>query len=94
VECRERKEYTDLYGVSYPNRITILMNNGEVHAKEIKDPKGHPLNPLDRSQIERKFRMNSDGILNGTQQDRLIRSVWDLEKLDDLKPLMNCMVMQ
>jgi 2-methylcitrate dehydratase len=94
VECRERQEYTDLYGVHYPNRITIRMNSGEVHAKEIKDPKGHPLNPLDRTHIERKFLMNSDGILNGTQQDRLIHSVWGLEKLDDLKSLMNCLVMQ
>jgi 2-methylcitrate dehydratase len=94
VECREKKEYTDMYGVSYPNRITVRMNNGDVFAYEIKDPKGHPLNPLDREQIEKKFRMNSEGLLDNAQQDRLIHLVWELENLDTLKPLMECLVMR
>jgi 2-methylcitrate dehydratase len=94
VECREKKEYTEMYGVSYPNRITVRMDNGDVFAYEIIDPKGHPLNPLDRGQIEKKFRMNSEDLLGNTQQDRLIHLVWDLENLDTLKPLMECLVMR
>jgi 2-methylcitrate dehydratase len=94
AECRERKEYTDLYGVSYPNRVTLHMNNGEILTKEIIDPKGHPLNPLSRDQVERKFRMNANGLLDNEQQDRLIHYVWDLENLDNVKTLMACLVMQ
>lgn len=94
VECREKDEYTELYGTSYPNKVTVTMNNGEVLSKEIKDPKGHPLNPLDRNQIERKFRNNSDGLLSPEQQDRLVRCVWDLDHLDHLKPLMDSMVIR
>lgn len=94
VECRENREYTDLYGNSYPNKVTIHMNSGDIFAKEIKDPKGHPMNPLDRSQIEKKFRMNSEGLLSGEQQDRLVESVWSLENLENLKPLMDCLVMR
>ena len=94
VECREKKEYTDLYGTSYPNKITVSMNSGEVFEKEIINPKGHPLNPLDRSQIEKKFRMNSEGLLNDTQQDRLIQFVWSLDELENLGPLLNCLVMR
>jgi len=94
VECREKKEYTDLYGTSYPNKITVTMKNGDVLAKEIINPRGHPLDPLDRDQIEKKFRMNSEGLLDGTQQDRLVRYVWDLENMENLKPLLDCLVMR
>lgn len=94
VECREKKEYTDLYGTSYPNKVTIKMNSGEVFTKEIENPRGHPLNPLSRDQIENKFRMNSNGLLDATQQDRLIHHVWSLENLESPKPLMDCLVMR
>jgi 2-methylcitrate dehydratase len=92
VECREKKVYTDVYGSSYPNKITITMNNGKVFAKEIENPKGHPLNPLSRSQIELKFRQNSVGLLSSSSQDQLIKSVWELEKLDSIKQLMGYLV--
>jgi 2-methylcitrate dehydratase len=94
VECRERKEYTDLYGTSYPNKVTLRMNNGEIISKEIKDPMGHPLNPLSRRQIENKFRSNSNGRWDPEQQDRLIQYVWNLEQLDTLKPLVDWQVIQ
>jgi len=94
VECRERKEYTDLYGTSYPNKVTVRMNSGEVFAEEIRDPKGHPLNPLDRSQIESKFRISAEGLLSGEQQDRLIDVVWRLETVETLKPLIDSLVMR
>jgi len=94
VECREKKEYTDLYGTSYPNKVTIRMNNGKTLAKEIKDPKGHPLNPLKRDQIESKFRRNSADLLDNMQQDLVIQYVWDLENMDNLKLLMDALVIR
>ena len=94
VECREKKEYTDLYGTSYPNKITVNMDNGEVFVKEIVNPKGHPLDPLDRNQVESKFRINAESLLDSAQQDRLIRYVWDLDNLKNLKPLMDCLVIR
>jgi 2-methylcitrate dehydratase len=89
VECKEVREYTDMYGSSYPNRVTLTMNNGRVFEKEVINPKGHPLNPLSRGEIETKFLKNSDGLLSRSQQDRLIRYVWDLENLGSIKQLMD-----
>jgi 2-methylcitrate dehydratase len=92
VECREKKEYTELYGISYPNKVTIRMSDGEILEKEIRDPKGHPLNPLDRGQIENKLRMNAGRLLDAERQDRLIHLIWNLESMENLKPLMDCLV--
>jgi 2-methylcitrate dehydratase len=92
IECREKKEYTDIYRISFPNKVTLAMNDGRTMSTEIKDPKGHPLNPLGRSQIELKFRQGADGLLDRSQQDRFISLVWDLEGLRDIKQLMDCLV--
>ncbi|MEJ2108389.1 MAG: MmgE/PrpD family protein [Acidobacteriota bacterium] len=94
VECSEKKEYTDLYGTSYPNKVTVTMRDGKVLSREIIDPKGHPLNPLTRDQIEKKFQMNSDGLLDDSQQQRLIHHVWNLETLGSLKPLIDSLVIK
>ncbi len=91
VECKEKKEYTDIYGTSFPNKVTITMNNGKIYDKEVINPKGHPLNPLSHSQIELKFRQSSDGLLNKSQQDKLISYVWNLENLHNIKQLMDCL---
>jgi 2-methylcitrate dehydratase len=90
VECREKKEYTDLYGISYPNKITITMNSGKIFEKEIINTRGHPLNPLSRTDIEAKFRQNSEGSLSRSRQDQLIEYVWHLENSTALK-LMECL---
>jgi 2-methylcitrate dehydratase len=91
VECRESKQYTDLYGISYPNEITVTFNDGNVLEAEVLNPKGHPLNPLGRDEIESKWRACSAGLLLESQQDRLIEMVWDLENLTSVKQLMDCM---
>jgi 2-methylcitrate dehydratase len=92
MECREKKEYTEMYGRSFPNKVTIIMNDGKVFEKEVVNPKGHPLNPLSHSQVELKFKQNSLGLLTESQQDELIRRVWDLENLVSIKQLMDCLV--
>ena len=35
---------------------------------------------------------NSDGLLSNSKQDQLINCVWDLENLDSIKQLMECLV--
>ncbi|OGW14288.1 MAG: hypothetical protein A3K09_02610, partial [Nitrospinae bacterium RIFCSPLOWO2_12_FULL_47_7] len=52
ITVAEKKEYTDIYGKSFPSKITITMSDGTVHEKEVLDPKGHPNNPLTPEEIE------------------------------------------
>jgi len=94
VECKEKKEYTDIYGTSFPNKVTLTMNDGRIISAEVRDPRGHPSNPLTRGEIERKFRQCADGLLDKSQQDRFVSLVWDLENLRDIKQLMICQVVQ
>ncbi len=90
VKCREKKEYTDIYGTSFPNKITITMNDGKVYEKEVKDPKGHPLNPLSKQEIETKFINGAGDFIKNSQKEKIIEMVWNLENLDNIKDLIDC----
>ncbi|KMP11550.1 hypothetical protein UR09_01275 [Candidatus Nitromaritima sp. SCGC AAA799-A02] len=88
VTVTEKKEYTDLYGTSFPNKISITLTDGTVHEKEVLDPKGHPKNPITREELEEKFRLSSTSLLSKEQQNAVINTVWSLEKLQDIGDLM------
>lgn len=88
VTVAEKKEYTDIYGKSFPNKITITMTDGTVHEKEVLDPKGHPNNPLTPEEIEAKFQSATARILTKKQQSGMIDRIWSLEKLRDIGEFM------
>ena len=89
VKCVEKKEYTDIYGTSFPNKVTVKMKDETVYENECMDPKGHPLNPLSKEQIETKFRKACNGLLPKDRQDKIIEIVWDLENLKNIKELLD-----
>jgi len=88
VTVEEKKEYTDMYGKSFPNKITLSMNNGKVYEKEVLDPKGHPNNPLTLEELESKFRRAAEPLLIKKQQDKIMDTVENLEQLKDIGSLM------
>lgn len=88
VTVAENKKYTDIYGRSFPNRVTITLKHGNIYDKEVLDPKGHPNNPLTQEELETKFRNAAASLLSQEQQDRIIDTVWTLEKLQDIGKFM------
>ena len=90
VKVQEKKEYTDIYGTSFPNKITITMNDGKVYSKEVKNPKGHPLNPLSKAEIETKFKKGAGNFITDSKKEKIIDMVWNLENLNNIKELIDC----
>ena len=66
------------------------MNDGKFHSKEVKDPKGHPLNPLSKAEIETKFKNGVGNLLSESQKEKIIKSVWNLENVENIKDLIDC----
>ncbi len=91
ITVKEKKEYTDLYGTSFPNKITIKTKAGKIFEQEVLDPKGHPKNPLSKTELEAKFKAAANGLVSEENQKRLLDTIWGLEKvanIGDLFPLM------
>ena len=88
VTVAEKKEYTDIYGKSFPNKVTVSLKNGKVYEKEVLDPKGHPNNPLTLEELETKFRRAAEPLLKKEQQDKIMDTIENLEQVQDIGKLM------
>ena len=88
VTVAEKKDYTDLYGKSFPNTVRVALEGGPVYEKEVLDPKGHPNNPLTAGELEAKFRAAAEPLLKKEQQDRVLETLEALEQLQDIGHLM------
>jgi len=74
----------------YTMRVTL--KNGKQHEITIQFPKGHPKNPFDWEDVERTFRGGALAAgLSEKHIEKFIELCKNLENLDDLAPLAECL---
>jgi 2-methylcitrate dehydratase len=83
----------DRYPAAMPTRITVRTREGKAYTKQKDLPLGHPGNPMSDREVEAKFRSLVGRRLGRTRTERLIHSVWQLERLTDIGTLMPLMSM-
>lgn len=89
VVVKEDPALTALYpDRGMANRVTLETASGEVHSKEVDVPRGHPLAPMSREEIEEKFRRLSRRKIPPRRADEVLKSLWELEKVEDVGELL------
>ena len=83
IIIRENPEYTKAYPARWPCTITIESNGGARETASVEYFKGHYLNALSDAEVEEKFRTLTAGLLEERQSDAALKTLWNLEKLDD-----------
>ncbi len=71
--------------------VNITTVDGRTLSKQLDYPKGDPRNPLSDAEIEEKFRALAEGVLSERAQDKLIGTIWNLEKCTSVTKLMALM---
>ena len=84
-------ELEGIYPSTYPGSVAIHLKGGQVVKKTVIDPIGHQNNPLSRTQVEQKFRVQCEGFLTPAQIDRAIETCWSLEKVQSAGTLVRLM---
>jgi 2-methylcitrate dehydratase len=69
------------YPRGIPNRLTITLADGRKLGREVEFPRGHALNPMSDSEVERKFRTLVEPRYGKERADRILASCWQLEKM-------------
>jgi 2-methylcitrate dehydratase PrpD len=80
---------------SYKNRfaeVTIYTKKGDVYTKRVYTPLGNPQNPLTDTDLEQKFKDCTKSILPDDKVNQVIKLVQNLEKLKNIKELMDIIV--
>jgi 2-methylcitrate dehydratase PrpD len=68
-------------------RVTIITKGGEKYSAYVDKPKGDPRNPPTDQEMERKFRSLAALILPQKKIDALVKMIWNLEKVKNLRQL-------
>ncbi len=71
--------------------VTIETSDGRVESRTIEDARGSPKSPMSDSDLETKFRDNSELGGCADKADMRISAIWAIEEASDLGPLMRMM---
>lgn len=71
----------------WPSVVEIILKNGKSLRQASAHPKGHPLDPLSDAELEEKFWAMSDRLLPRAQGQRLLDTLWSIERLTDITEL-------
>ena len=84
ISIRADPKLTRLYPEKWPSRVEIELENGETHSAYCEYPKGDPENPLSETELIEKFEKLCANILPESEKRRIVDSVLNLEKIDDV----------
>ncbi len=86
-------ELTSRYPAGIPNRLVVTTRDGRTLAREVTYPRGHARNPMTDAEVETKFRYWAGQVMPPEQLDRVQATVWRLEELAELSPLVEALAL-
>jgi 2-methylcitrate dehydratase len=69
----------------------IITKDGKKYRCEVKYPKGHPRNPMTDGEIVDKFKSMAVRVMSEKQINKIVRTVFELDKLEDIQKLSRLM---
>jgi 2-methylcitrate dehydratase len=85
VEVAEDPSLTQMYpDRGMPNRVTLDLEDGSSVSAAVTVPRGHPLNPMSREEVEAKFLALTSGRVGLAQAKAALKSLWRLEEVKQL----------
>ena len=92
MTIEEDPAFTQRYPDEYNCRIEITTKSGQTVTAATSYPKGHGNNPLDDSEVSKKFRNLACPTIADQQCDQALELLWDLENLDSMEDVFDSLV--
>ena len=73
-------------------RMTVKLKDGTVYQEKLDGAKGTPVNPMNRDEIQDKFRDLATVVLSEDRVEKIIKMIEDLESLSDISVLPRLLV--
>jgi 2-methylcitrate dehydratase len=80
-------------GAEVPTRVTAILTDGQRISREVDYAPGFAERPMNRSEVERKFRGNVRKRWPQEQTDAILQALWALDQTDDLSLLLSRLAM-
>ena len=92
MTVEEDPGFTDRFPVDYPCLLEVTTTAGRRLVAETSYPPGHRNNPLSDDQVVGKFLNLAGGVLSEERCNAAIDLLWSLEKLPNLQPLFDKLI--
>jgi 2-methylcitrate dehydratase PrpD len=87
VEIVEDPDIDRVYPERYANQVEIVLRDGRRFETRVDYAKGSTGQPLSLPEVAAKFRSLAAGVLAPAKADRIVATIGDLEKIDDIRGL-------
>ena len=92
VRVAEDQEFTALYPAKgMANRVTVTEAGGREVTAQVLVPKGHPLNPMTKTDVESKFLRLTTRHLGERRARGALKRLWNLEMESDLGEVLSAL---
>jgi 2-methylcitrate dehydratase len=92
VTMEEDPQYTREWPMTFNCRIEIEERSGQKWVKHMKNPKGHPANPMSDAEIEEKFLKLTRETLSANQTQSALDLLWHLEEIRDVAQILDAVL--
>jgi 2-methylcitrate dehydratase len=75
-------------GGAVPTRVTAILSDGQRVSHEVDHAPGFAQRPMNRTEVERKFRNNVGKRWPEQQTAAVLQALWSLERTDNVSALL------
>lgn len=94
ITVREDSALTARLGKAVPTRVTAILDDGRRIAREVDDVPGFVGRPMQRADVERKFRGNVGKRWPEERTATVLQALWALDRADDIALLLGKFAVQ
>jgi 2-methylcitrate dehydratase len=94
IKVSEDPVLTARMGAAVPTRVTAILSDGQRISREVDYAPGFAERPMNRSEVERKFRGNVGKRWPQQRTDAALQALWALDQTNDLSALLGRLSMQ
>jgi len=88
IKVAEDPALTARGGTAVPTRVTAILTDGQRVSREVEHAPGFAARPMNRAEVERKFRGNVGHRWSADQTAAVLEALWALERTTDISALL------
>jgi len=92
IKIAENKDFTRQFPAKLMTEIEVLTRNGQRLIESAQYPKGHAKNQMSDADVESKFGILCEGLMDQAQQGALLKALWGVDQAADLSGLLDLLV--
>jgi 2-methylcitrate dehydratase len=94
IKIVENKAFTQQFPEKLMTEIEVITRDGKRIVESAQYSKGHAKNPMTDADVDAKFRILCDGLMDTAQQDALLKALWHIDQAADLSALLDLLVIK